>query len=235
MLRKLGYRVEAVANGLEAITSLRTLPYDLVLMDCQMPEMDGYEATRAIRGGASGVLNPQVPIIAMTANAMQNDSKICLKTGMNDYISKPVSLGMLAEILEKWLPKEQHTDTQQMETKIETPLPQTPVYDRAGFLDRMMGDEEIVQTVVEIFLDDIPKQIESLKRSFETSDVQTAKRVAHSIKGAAANIGGEALRELAGKIEKACHEGHFESVNDCCPKLEHQFNRLKEAIQKPQA
>ena len=105
MLGKLGYRVDAVANGQEAITSLRTMPYDLVLMDCQMPEMDGYEATRAIRGGASGVLNTQVPIIAMTANAMQGDRDRCLEAGMSDYLSKPVQLQSLTEMLERWLAK----------------------------------------------------------------------------------------------------------------------------------
>ncbi len=106
MLEQLGYRSDAVANGQEAITSLCTLPYDLVLMDCQMPEMDGYEATRAIRGGSSGVPNPQVPIIAITANAMQGDRGKCLEAGMSDYLSKPVQLQGLAAVLERWLPQE---------------------------------------------------------------------------------------------------------------------------------
>jgi PAS domain S-box-containing protein len=240
MLRKLGYRVDAAANGLEVIISLRTLPYDLVLMDCQMPEMDGYEAARAIRGGASGVFNPQIPIIAMTASAQKSARGRCIEAGMNDYLSKPVQMQELTAMLNQWLPSKEDCRRPQGRASASTPLesavePQTPVYDQAGFFDRMMGDEEMVQTVVEIFLDDIPKQIESLKHSLEASDAKTARRIAHSIKGAAANVGGEALRELAGEIEKACQDGHFESVAECCPELEHQFNRLKEAIQKPEA
>ena len=157
---------------------------------------------------------------------------------MSDYLGKPVQLQELAEKLDQWLPAEEDCQRPQSKASAPTPLEpaaeqQSPVYDRDGFLDRLMGDEEMAQTVVEVFLDDIPKRIESLKRSLEAGDAETVKRIAHSIEGAAANIGGEALRELAGEIEKACEDGHFESVNERCPELEHQFNRLKEAIQKP--
>ena len=104
LLRKLGYSADAVANGQEALTALRDLPYDLVLMDCQMPEMDGYEATERIRAADGSVRNPAIPIIAMTASAMQGDRERCLDCGMNDYLAKPVSFGALAEVLERWLP-----------------------------------------------------------------------------------------------------------------------------------
>jgi CheY-like chemotaxis protein len=103
MLKKLGYSAEAVANGLEAIAALRSIPYDMVLMDCQMPEMDGFEATEIIRQPGSDVLNPQVTVIAMTANAMQGDRERCMACGMNDYLSKPVRSEALAEMLERWL------------------------------------------------------------------------------------------------------------------------------------
>ena len=108
MLKKLGYRADAVANGLEAIAALRDIPYDLVLMDCQMPELDGYEATRQIRAPDSGVLRPTVPIVAMTANAMKGDRERCLEAGMDDYIAKPVQRGELAETLERWLASSVH-------------------------------------------------------------------------------------------------------------------------------
>jgi CheY-like chemotaxis protein len=102
ILMKLGLRADAVANGAEAVTVLETIPYDVVLMDVQMPEMDGLEATRRIR--QMGTLNQQVPIIAMTAHAMQGDREKCLKAGMNGYVTKPVTPQALAEALEKWLP-----------------------------------------------------------------------------------------------------------------------------------
>ncbi len=104
ILRKMGLRADVVANGQEAINELQIIPYDLVLMDCQMPEIDGFEATRCIRKDASGVLNPRVPIIAMTAATMQGDREKCIKAGMNDFIAKPVQPGKLAEVIARWLP-----------------------------------------------------------------------------------------------------------------------------------
>ena len=107
ILKKLGLRADAVANGAEAVHALETLPYDLVLMDVQMPKMDGLEATRRIRNAEfTGHSSLSIPIIAMTAHAMQGDRRKCLKAGMNDYISKPVSPRALAEALDKWLPRE---------------------------------------------------------------------------------------------------------------------------------
>ena len=105
ILKKLGLRADAVANGAEAVDALKTIPYDLVLMDVQMPVMDGLEATRRIRNPHSAVLNHQIPIIAMTAGVMQEDRDRCLNAGMNDYVTKPVSPQALAEALEEWLPK----------------------------------------------------------------------------------------------------------------------------------
>ncbi len=102
-LDKLGYRADAVANGKEAVKSLEMIPYDIVLMDVQMPEMDGLEATKIIRDPESNVINHNVPIIAMTAHAMKGDREICLEAGMNDYISKPIDTQKLNEVIEKWI------------------------------------------------------------------------------------------------------------------------------------
>ena len=99
LLKKLGYRnVETVNNGQEALDAVRTSQYDLILMDCLMPELDGYEATRALR--ERGV---SLPIIAMTANTMAGDREKCLSAGMNDYVAKPISAPVLAEVLDRWL------------------------------------------------------------------------------------------------------------------------------------
>jgi len=102
LLEKMGHRVDIAANGLEAVNAVETLPYDLVFMDIQMPEMDGLEATRVIRKLESSVSN--VPIVAMTANAMDGDRERCVESGMNDYLSKPVKRGDLLDMLEKLQP-----------------------------------------------------------------------------------------------------------------------------------
>jgi signal transduction histidine kinase/CheY-like chemotaxis protein/HPt (histidine-containing phosphotransfer) domain-containing protein len=238
MLEKLGYRADAVATGQEAITALQTLPYDLVLMDCQMPEMDGYEATGAIRGSSSGVPNPQVPIIAMTANAMMGDRERCMEAGMSDYLSKPVQRQELAAILERWLPQEADAPKDRGDGTVMDPTATaeaskdsaTPVFEKAGFMDRLMGDENYAKEIIEVFLDDIPKQIESLKHSLEASDAKTVERIAHTIKGAATTVGGQALCEVAAAIESACKNGNVQFVQEHWPELALQFNRLQKAM-----
>jgi len=103
LLGKLGYKAEVVANGCEVLKALADIPYDLVLMDCQMPEMDGYEATRRIRDPKSQVRNHKLPVVALTAHAMHGDHEQCLQAGMNDYLAKPISSKSLASVLDRWL------------------------------------------------------------------------------------------------------------------------------------
>ncbi|MEA3396675.1 MAG: response regulator, partial [Chloroflexota bacterium] len=235
ILRKLGFSADAVANGREALAALKTLPYDLVLMDVQMPEMDGLEATRQIRSGQSRAPNQDIPIIAMTAHTMQGDKEKCLEAGMDDYVTKPVSPRVLAEALDKWLPKD-GAETGVQESAVisqgeEEGLDPSPVvFDRAGMLDRMMGDEELAETIVQGFLADIPQQIEALRNYLEAGDAAGAERQAHTIKGASANVGGEALRALAFELEKAGKAGDLESIKTRMDELAASFEELKQAI-----
>jgi len=104
-LKKAGFQVDAVANGAEAVKALQHIPYDIVLMDIQMPEMDGYEATKIIRDPQTDVLRHDIPIIALTANAMARDRERCLKAGMDDYIAKPIKRDELIQIVENFLQK----------------------------------------------------------------------------------------------------------------------------------
>jgi CheY-like chemotaxis protein len=246
ILKKLGLSAEAVANGAEAVKALETIPYDLVLMDVQMPQMDGYEATRLIRQSQSAVLNHQVPIIAMTAHAMQGDREKCLAAGMNDYITKPVTPQSLGDVLEKWLPKDPAAKRDQPSAKtkghppgkpdrpgsgrVERRKGETPVFDKAGMMSRLMDDEELALMVVEGFLDDIPQQIEALRGYLEAGDVHSAERQAHTMKGVSANVGGERLRDVASELEKAGKAGDLAVITTRLPELETQFAQLQEAM-----
>jgi CheY-like chemotaxis protein len=104
LIGRLGHQAEIAANGVEALAALRERSFDLVLMDCQMPEMDGFEATRRLRDPASGVRDPAIPVIALTANAMQEDRQRCLDAGMSDYLAKPIKPDILAETIARWVP-----------------------------------------------------------------------------------------------------------------------------------
>ena len=130
ILEKMGYHADAVANGAEALKALEAIPYTLVLMDVQMPEMDGIEATRQIRNGRWSIRNPDIPIIALTANAMKKDREKCLDAGMNDYLAKPIQPGQLAEVIARWIPGNDGTPKVQTATKI---VKQGPVFDRSRF------------------------------------------------------------------------------------------------------
>jgi PAS domain S-box-containing protein len=210
-------------------------PFRIAVIDMQMPGMDGFEATRQIRNPQSAVRNPRIPIIAMTAHAMQGDREKCLAAGMNDYVSKPVTAQALAEALEKWLPEPKDEGGREMseEEPKKTGNMQTvesPIWDKAGMRARLMEDEELASTVIKGFVEDIPRQIEALRGYLETGDAGSAERQAHTIKGASANVGAERLRAAAFEIEKAAKVGDSESAKACLTDLEIQFNLLKGAM-----
>jgi CheY-like chemotaxis protein/HPt (histidine-containing phosphotransfer) domain-containing protein len=236
ILKKLGLRADAVANGAEAVKSLETLPYDLVLMDVQMPVMDGLSATRIIRDPQSAVRNHHIPVIAMTAYAMKGDREKCLEAGMNDYVSKPVEPQALADMLEKWLPKDKAVTQEQTPVNakgtlpVSVPEPEAQVFDKAGVMVRLMYDEDLARKVIGRFMDDTPKRIEVLRGHIKAGEAPSAERQAHTIKGASATCGGEALRAVALKMEEAARAGDLESVAARLPELDMQFIRLKEAM-----
>ncbi len=231
ILNKLGLRADAVANGAEAVKALESLPYDLVLMDVQMPEMDGFEATRQIRHTQSAVRNHQVPIIAMTAHALRGDREKCLQAGMDDYVPKPVSPHSLAAVLKKWLPKETLQDQPPMPTPAPSNDPQpVAVFDHAGMMARLMHDDSLVRKVAQCFLLDAPLQISAIEGHLVSGDAEAAARQAHSLKGAAANVGGEHLREIALQLERTATTGDLHSATSLLPELVARFATLKHAL-----
>ncbi len=241
ILRNLGVNSDAVANGHEALEALRHVHYDLVFMDVQMPEMDGFETTRAVRA-QSGVLEPTVPIIAMTAHAMQGDREKCLEHGMDDYIAKPVTPLALTRILDQWLVKSKASRTgpalAAMTAPVDAPgvtaIPAdpAPIFVESALLERLTGDRALVRTVALCFLEDIPKQIESLRGSLDAEDAKAAARHAHSLKGAAATVGAESLRNLAFALEQASLAEDLASVKASLGLLEREFGRVQQAMQE---
>ncbi len=204
LLKKLGYRADVAANGLEALDALSRIPYDLILMDCQMPQMDGFEATAAIRNPASKVLDHSVPIIAMTANALQGDHDRCIKAGMNDYLVKPVTQERLKKIIGKWLNNTEDTPEQRMEecTAVQTPPAPPETFD-PSWLQNQLGSVSIMKEILEIAIEDIPERIEQLSASLKEGDQAGVQQYVHTLKGITGNIAAGALRSTAIRIENA--------------------------------
>jgi PAS domain S-box-containing protein len=239
-LLRMGWHADVAGNGNEALQKLEQTAYDLILMDVQMPEMDGYETTRRIRDPNSPVLNHKVPIIATTAHAMSGDAAKCLAAGMSDYISKPIDPQILGKLVQKWLIRKVHGRSEASPTesspKDSTPLP-TPsgapmVFNLAMLLQRMMGDEEFAHEVVSEFVNELPGLLSTLHEHFRKGELESIWKQAHKIKGSAANAGGEALRDAALKVEQAAKASNSAEVNLWVPELEFQAARFMESLQQ---
>ncbi len=242
ILKKMGLTADAVADGREVLEALKILPYHLVLMDVQMPEMDGLEATRRIRRQEADLRrqvegSQRMPIVAMTANAMEGDREKCLEAGMDDYLSKPISPHALAEVLGKWLPAAGDRKDAFGAPPAAAPIgdagsSETSVWDRAGMMERIMGDEELAETILQMFLEDMPRKIEALKDAIGAGDATTAGHIAHAIKGVAANVGGDQLQNLAFELEKAGKANDSRSLKARLDDLSMAFEQLKQTMCK---
>ncbi|MBI5946240.1 MAG: PAS domain S-box protein [Chloroflexi bacterium] len=250
ILKKLGYSADAVANGIEALEILQKIPYDLVLMDCQMPEMDGFTATAKIRASDSAVLNPRVPVIAMTAHAMKGDRERCLAAGMDDYLTKPIAPAALAEKIAHWLhglPEASRVEispdhqvftekSSPPETQVinedESKTERVEIFNEADLLKRLMGDRELAKTIVGAFLEEIPHQIAELKREAAHGSSANARIQAHTIRGASANLAAEALRQIAHEVEIMAVRGDLDGLTNMIPMIEAQFDLFEETIKK---
>jgi PAS domain S-box-containing protein len=230
LLQKIGITADVANNGLEAIEALEKKEYDLVLMDVQMPEMDGLEATKNIRNKESSVLNHDIPIIALTAHAMKGDKEHCKEAGMNDYLSKPINPKSLVRIIEKWsgLSTENEIPDKSLSKNIVEPV----IFDKDSFLYNVMDDIEMARQIIEIFNRNMPIQLSALKEAIDKMNKDEVIMKAHSIKGSAVSVGGMALSEIASKIEHETSEKNMENIKTDLEELEKQYDLLVETLKE---
>jgi CheY-like chemotaxis protein len=221
LLKALGYHPDVAGNGLEALEALERRDYALVLMDCQMPEMDGYQATAEIRRREAG--GRRVPIIAMTANAMAGDREACLAAGMDDYISKPIERRALAELLDRW------------RKVTAVPEDDATVLDPAAH-ERMVenfGDDApaVLDGLIGVFFQDAPELIATLRAATEAGTVADVRLPAHTLKSNAATLGATALAALCQQAESLSAAGSLEGLPRLVAEIESEYERVKGALQ----
>ncbi|HKQ40185.1 MAG TPA: PAS domain-containing protein, partial [Verrucomicrobiae bacterium] len=224
-LKKLGFQAEAVANGREVLQALSQVPYDIILMDCQMPEMDGYETARAIRRSAEGSSHTPY-IVALTANAMLGDRDKCLGSGMNDYLPKPLDLADLEGVLERALAK-----LQPIEEEISA---RSPCLDQAVIagLRELQGPDEpdSLKELAELFIKDGWMRVTRLERALADKDGPGAAAVAHTLKGSANNLGARHLASLCQSLENAAKSADTTEAANILLELKGEFQEVERAL-----
>ncbi|MEQ1655866.1 MAG: PAS domain S-box protein [Nitrospira sp.] len=253
MFERLGHRVDVVANGLEAVEALSRIAYDMVFMDCQMPEMDGFEATRAIRETerldkarathelpgadphrAAELESPSplvrhVPIVAMTANVMQGDRERCLQAGMDDYVSKPITSDSLAAVFERWRRPAVPLSTLDVRI-IANPTIDPVVFDGL----RVLSDEDdpgFLSRLIAHFLTDTPTRLATIGTACRRGRAEDVQRIAHSLKGSAANLGALGMARICDQVS-ATVVREVDAVPGLLVELELEFHRVREQLEQ---
>lgn len=234
MLALFGCEVEAVSDGLQAIEAMRRYAYDLVLMDCNMPNCDGYDATVEIRRLERARGGRHAPIIAITANVMPGDRKRCLAAGMDDYLPKPLRQDDLKAVLERWLGGEKSSpDASRAPSSTSATEPGSVIDPRALDSIRALqhpGGPDLVQRVTSIYLVDAPKLLAELGEAIGCNDGSRVRNVAHSLKSSSASVGASRLAELCREMEAL---GKSNLVAECerkLPALQKEYARVQEAL-----
>jgi CheY-like chemotaxis protein/HPt (histidine-containing phosphotransfer) domain-containing protein len=240
-LTKAGFSVDIVDDGQQALDSYKRSSYDLIIMDIEMPHMDGFTATRAIReiekrllGDGIHRANGHIPIIAMTGHAIEGFRERCLDAGMDDFITKPVFRDELISIVKKWLPARSIEDVVPVIiNKNNTLTTGSSIYDanpplnfnRA--LDEFDGDKVLLMKLINGFIDIARGQINIIRKAISDGDMEIVRREAHSIKGGSANLTAMELSKIALGLEKTAKTGTKEESMDLLSRLEQEFLRLE--------
>ncbi len=232
MLIGLGCQVIIATNGRQAVDMVKKQPFDLVLMDCHMPEMDGFSATRAIRQWEQVSAKPPITVIALTANVQKGIREECLAAGMNDYLSKPFNLEQLHGILCQWLPK-----NLQIVLSVGNPKKEGS---STGIIDeKALGKiralqqpdkEDLVSKIISLYLTSAPGLMSLIQRSLENGNLTALKESAHSLKSSSANVGAVAVAKLCKKLEASAREGKLEHSQGLVKELESQFQQARAAL-----
>jgi CheY-like chemotaxis protein/HPt (histidine-containing phosphotransfer) domain-containing protein len=234
-LKKLGFSADSVTNGNEVLSALQRVPYDIIIMDCQMPEMDGYEVTRRIRqsGSDSYIHLKSAPyIIALTANAMQGDRERCLAIGMNDYLTKPLHLQDLEAVLQRAMLRIQPVPSSPAPTAKSEPEPD--VLDRSiinGLKElREPGQPDPLKELVELFFKDAQPRLQLMEEAAAAGDLPTLGAAAHTLKGSASNLGARRLATLCASLEKQAKETETAKAAKTLAGVKAELERVRELL-----
>ncbi|MBF0568243.1 MAG: response regulator [Nitrospirae bacterium] len=224
ILRGAGMRVDVAGNGVEAVAMVAQADYDGVLMDCQMPVMDGFEATRKIREDRRFAA---LPILAMTANAMAGDKEKCIECGMNGHIAKPIDVGQLFNTLARWVKPKAPADIDvATETVMDDKLPDIAGLEISNALNRVGGNVTLLRKLIVRFSETQADVITRIKSAYEKSDLEAATREAHTLKGLAGNIGAAKMFDLAATLEGILNRGGTDNVSEAIEEAETELNDL---------
>jgi CheY-like chemotaxis protein/HPt (histidine-containing phosphotransfer) domain-containing protein len=224
MLKALGCEPEIVQNGEEVLEAVKRDSFDVVLMDCQMPVMDGYAASRTIRDREAGNKRAcRLPIIALTANALVGDKELCLAAGMDDHLAKPYSREQLAVMLARWLPPELvEVPAGKGAEAVVIPLSEAGSLDRAALenLRALDADGSALDQILAIFLEDTPKQLTGLRDALASKNLAVLGRIAHSMKSASFNVGAQMLGEACQRLEQHSKNGEIGHADELVSHIE---------------
>ena len=234
MVEKLGYRVDIAEDGSEALEALSRTTYAAVLMDCRMPKLDSYEATKEIRRRESPECH--TPIIALTANAVHGDREKALEAGMDDYVSKPIKLEYLEALLRRWIPQPVAAATVFKEPTEDAAVPEDPAdpLDHAVLARlrklRPEGEPDILADLLELFLRDVPPQLAALRDAVEAEDAVYIERIAHPLKGSCGNLGARRMSGICVELQEAGGSGDLARASELLDCLEVEFDRVNRAL-----
>jgi CheY-like chemotaxis protein len=225
LLRAVGHSVRVVTSGREVLAALADEPFDVVLMDVQMPEMDGFEATAAIRAAEAGAPGRRLPVIALTARALQDEREECRRRGMDDFIAKPIQPRELYQVLSRFAP----LPTAPLPPAAEPP-PSQAVLDEASFRARCGGRDDLVRQIARLFLSECPRYLRGLHAALEQADAAALRSAAHTLKGAVGNLSATPAYGAARRLEELARDGRCDAAESALRDLEAELDRLRPAL-----